>query len=960
MRVFEFEVAQKDMSDVAALEDIRDLGIKGIESVERTRKIIIQSDLTPDEARRISGVLASPVTQDVSCGVIGKREPLLKEEPGYMVREVMPNLGVMDPWEASVLKVLSDMGARKPARVRTSHVYRFRGGSEQDVDTAVYRLLANPVIEHVRRKGERLFIDTAPYQLQIVHVPIRKANDRQLDAISRDRLWLNTEEMRVIQGYYRRLGRDPTDAELETLAQTWGEHCGHKTFKGMVEFQRETRDGRMARQYVDGIINYIMRPARELKSPRLLSVFKDNSGVMAFDDEYGVCFKVETHNHPSALEPYGGAATGIGGVIRDPLGTGRGAKPIANTDVFCFGPPDYPHERLPKGVLHPRRIARGVHAGVRDYGNRMGIPTLNGAVLFDERYLGNPLVYCGTLGLIPRDKITKHVDPGSLAVVVGGRTGRDGIHGSTFSSGELTDKSERVSSGSVQIGNPIEEKKLTDILLEARDRGFFTALTDFGGGGASSAIGEMGAETGVEVDLDRFPLKYGGLTYTEIWISEAQERMLCAVPAGKEKEFIGYMASEGVEATTVGRFTGNRRLTLRYKGRVVGELDMEFLHHGLPQRRLKAVWKRPGHKEPLLHEKGDYTDDLKGILGSPDVCSKEWFVRQYDHEVQGGTVLKPFVGTVNDGPGDAAIILPRPDSKRGVIISCGINPKYGDVDTYWMAASAVDEALRNLVAVGGNLDEVGLLDNFCWGNPSKPDRMGALVRAAQGCFYAAMGYGTPFVSGKDSLNNEYKTESGETICIPHTLLVSAMGVMPDVRRAVSMDAKEAGNYVYAVGLTRDELGGSHYYDAHGCIGNNVPKVSGIRQRRELMQRLSRAIYDGYVRACHDCSEGGLAVAAAEMAFAGGLGMNLDLKKVPYRGRQRDDSILFSESNTRWVVEIPAGRYRPFERAMEGYPVARIGRMTPDGYLRIKGLNGLPVVGSAVAELKEAWQAPLRW
>ena len=964
MPIYEFEVANRRLFDEGTLGDIRDLGISGIERVERARKVIIDSDLTPDDARRVSQVLSDPVTQVMSYGVLGEREPLLREEPGCRVMEVMPNLGVMDPWEASVKKMLADMGIRKPASVRTSHVYRFMGGTEQDAATAVYKLLANPVVEHVRKPGERLFIDAPPYQLQIVNVPLRYATGEELDGISHNRLWLNRKEMKEIQRKYRGLGREPTDVELETLAQTWGEHCGHKTFKGDVVFYRETRDGRMVRQDITGggiMKQYIRRPAEVLGSPWLLSVFEDNSGVIAFDGQYAVCFKVETHNHPSALEPYGGAATGIGGVIRDPLGTGRGAQPIFNTDVFCFGPPDYPHDRLPPGVLHPRRIAKGVHAGVRDYGNRMGIPTGNGAILFDERYIGNPLVYCGTVGVMPKDKVSKWVDPGSLAIVVGGRTGRDGIHGSTFSSGELTTDSERVSSGSVQIGNAIAEKKFTDVLLAARDRGYFTAMTDFGGGGASSAIGEMGAETGVEVDLDRFPLKYQGLTYTEVWISEAQERMLCAVRPEKEKEFIEYLASEGVEATTVGRFTGDRRLTLRYNGQTVGELDMDFLHHGVPKRTLKAVWKRPRHEEPKIAERGDYTPDLKRILGSWNVCSKEHFVRQYDHEVQGRTVIKPFVGVNNDGPGDAAVIIPRLDSKRGVVISSGINPKYGDVDPYWMAASGVDEALRNLVAVGGNLDKVGLLDNFCWGNPSKPDRMGALVRAAQGCCYAAMGYGTPFISGKDSLNNEYKLPSGDTICIPHTLLISAMGIMPDVRRAVTMDAKEAGNHVYVVGMTRPELGGSHYYAQHGHVGNNVPKVSGIKERRELMERLSRAAYDGKVRACHDCSEGGLAVAAAEMAFAGGMGMDVDLGQVPYSGKmKRDDMVLFSESNTRWVVEVPAGRYRSFERAMEGYPVARVGNVRADGYFGVKGLDGSPVVGAGIGELKEAWQAPLRW
>ncbi|MEK7354565.1 MAG: phosphoribosylformylglycinamidine synthase subunit PurL, partial [Chloroflexota bacterium] len=620
-------------------------------------------------------------------------------------------------------------------------------------------------------------------------------------------------------------------AELETLGQTWSEHCVHKTFKGRITFGTAIIDNLLK--------STIIKATRQLAKPWCISVFEDNAGVIDFDGKWALCFKVETHNHPSAVEPYGGAATGLGGVVRDPLGTGLGAKPIANTDVFCFGPPDLPYEKLPKGVLHPRRIFKGVRAGVADYGNRLGIPTLNGAVVFDERYTANPLVYCGTVGLMPEELgRLRHQKPGDLVVVVGGKTGRDGIHGVTFASERLTEESSAVSYSSVQIGNAIVEKKVIDVLLQARDRRLYRRITDVGGGGLSSAVGEMGAETGVRVDLDKVPLKYAGLSYSEIWVSESQERMVLAVPPEHIEELLSLFASEDVEASVIGEFTSDRRLQLFYKGKLVGDLTMQFLHGGLPQLSRKAVWQQPQFVEPDFASPPDLGESLKAILGSWNVCSKEWVIRQYDHEVQGGSVLKSMVGIHNDGPGDAAIIRPLLDSDRGAIISNGINPKYGEIDPYWMAASAIDEALRQIVAVGGNLDRVALLDNFCWGNPERPEILGALLWAAQACHDMSIDYGTPFISGKDSLYNEFEHE-GKLVSIPHTLLISAIGVMADTKLAVSMDFKKAGNLIYVVGLTKNELGGSAYFGTHGFIGNKVPRVDA-KSARALMHKLSQA------------------------------------------------------------------------------------------------------------------------
>jgi phosphoribosylformylglycinamidine synthase II len=581
-------------------------------------------------------------------------------------------------------------------------------------------------------------------------------------------------------------------------------------------------------------------------------------------------------------------------------------------------------------------------------------------VLFDERYVGNPLVFCGTVGLLPADMArVRYQEPGDLVVLLGGRTGRDGIHGVTFASADLTRESEDISASSVQIGNPIVEKKLIDVLIKARDLGLYRRITDCGGGGLSSAVGEMAACTGARIYLERVPLKYSGLSYREIWLSESQERMVLAVRPEVVEQLLELFRNGDVEATIIGEFTDDHRLQLFYQGNAVADLDMEFLHDGLPQSERQAVWQPPRFPEPALSPPSDLRTDLLRILGSWNVCSKEWVIRQYDHEVQGGSVLKPLVGARADGPGDAAIIRPILDSDRGIIVSNGINPRYGDIDPYWMAASAIDEALRQIIAVGGSLRQVALLDNFCWGNPEKPDRLGGLVRAAQACYDIALGYQTPFISGKDSLYNEYETEE-ESICIPPTLLISALSVMPDVNRAITMDCKREGDLVYLVGTTWNELGGSHYYSIHGYVGNNVPRVNPARGK-QLMDALSAATEKSLVRACHDCSEGGIAVAAAEMAFAGGLGMEIRLSQVPLgEAIDRDDTVLFSESNTRFLAEVaPEDRSR-FEGLMAGVDFAVIGRVTGKHSLDVYGLTESLVLSSSLAELKEAWQKPLRW
>ena len=940
-------------------KDIRDLGITSVRSVHFTQVYNIEGDISAEDIKTISEeFLVDKISQAYNLQLTTYN---LKD---FHVIEVAYNPGVMDPAQDSVLKGIKDLGIEGATSVKTAKKYLIKGRlTKSQLKTISEKLLYNKLIQHVvqRTENKEQSAEQIGYNFELVTVNLLGAADKELQRISREgQLFLNLIEMRQIKNYFCKLGRNPTDCELETLAQTWSEHCGHKTFRGKIKYQEKIQNSKFKTKIIDNLLkSTIMKVTKELNKPWCVSVFQDNSGVIRFDDEYNVCFKVETHNHPSALEPFGGANTGIGGVIRDPLGTGLGAKPILNTDVFCFGPPDYPFKRLPAGALHPKRIMKGVVSGVRDYGNKMGIPTVNGAILFQERFVGNPLVYCGTAGILPRDKSFKNPQKGNLVVLVGGRTGRDGIHGATFSSGELTHESEKISSGAVQIGNPIQEKKIVDTILEARDENLYTAITDCGGGGLSSAVGEMGQDLGVRVDLEKVPLKYAGLSYTETWISESQERMILAVPKENIDRLIEVFAQENVEATVIGEFTGTKKLQLFYEDNLACDLEMRFLHEGLPKIEKKAVYISPKFKEPKFSCPKDLAKYLFSLLSHYDICSKEWVIRQYDHEVQGGSILKPLTGLVNDGPADASVVKPILNSPKGIIVSCGINFRFGLIDPYWMAASCIDEALRQIIAVGGALKEVALLDNFCWGNPDKPDRLGSLVRAAYGCYDIAKGFGVPFISGKDSLNNEY-TVRGKSLSIPGTLLISAIAVMEETNKTISMYAKEPGDLIYLVGPTDDELGGSHYYDLWGLIGNNVPKVN-TQKAKGIFTALSRASALGLIKAMHDCSDGGLAVAASEMAFSGGLGMDLFLSEVPYKAQNsRNDFILFSESNSRFIVEVDKKKQKTFEKIIKGITFGLIGCLSKRKEFKVFGLDGKICLKADIHKLKEAWLKPLRW
>ena len=909
--------------------------------------------------------------------------------PTQHIVDVFFHPGVTDTLAESVIAGAHMLDISSIERVETGTRYFLDGRlSARDARAIAESLLYNPVIQQyelreratplsnaIKEAEARIHVafstsDASPPTESPIPQSLLTMDDAQLVAFSKAGLLsLNLDELRVIQQHYKEQGREPTNVELETLAQTWSEHCSHKTFKATITYREFDGDDTLAvQETISGLLkSYIMRATEEVQPDWLVSAFSDNAGIVRFTETHDLAFKVETHNHPSAIEPFGGANTGVGGVIRDVLGVS--AQPIACTDILCFGPLETDSETLAVGVLPPRRIAAGVVDGVRDYGNKMGIPTVNGAILYHRGYVYNPLVFCGCLGLLPHGSHPNKIVAGDRVVVLGGRTGRDGVHGATFSSGEMSHEINTQAGTAVQIGAPITEKKVADVIVQARDRQLYHAITDCGAGGFSSAVGEMGAETGVHVELAHAPLKYQGLAPWEIWLSEAQERMVLAVPTDNLDALLALCIIEEVEMSVIGTFTNDHRLTVSYHDETVADIDMAFLHDGRPNRTLEANWGPWPSPHAQTNTNSRFivpptpATILLNLLQHPTIASKESVVRRYDHEVQGATVLKPLVGKTGQGPGDAAVLHPilEDGTPAGIVLSNGVNPLYGTIDPYHMAVNAVDEALRNLTAVGGDIARVSILDNFCWGNPTDPLQLGMLVRAVKGCYDAAVGFGTPFISGKDSLNNEYRS-GGQRFPVIPTLVISAVGVIDDVTQTVDMALKTPDNLLYLVGTTHNELAGSHYIEVtrDTPFATQVPRVN-VEHARNTMEALGEAIRRGMVRACHDLSEGGLAVAVAEMAIASRLGVALDVSHVPVNDAPDEASKttlrLFSESASRFIVEIAPEQWGTFEKHMRFSGVTDVtylGTVTHTERFGIREGNE-QIVDLSIADLQQAFK-----
>jgi phosphoribosylformylglycinamidine synthase len=1103
------EVRPKDgLPDPRARKAARRLGLP--ESAVSSGKVYyVEGDVPADEARTIAAdFLADPIAEEftvsmsaqeavsaagsaaasgsvpassAASGSVPASSAASGSVPASAAASVSIAAAVTDTWAVEVgwrpgvtdnegrvaAEILSEAVGRALS-VHSSREYRFRDvpGNEAFGDQAALAL-GNPLLERFRvshlaegRQAEpwRFRSGAAPADGAVAVVDLPESDDGLAEISRKGLLALTVAEMRAIREYFadpvigperRAAGlpeTSPTDVELEAIAQTWSEHCKHKIFNDRIRYRDETGE----RIIADGLFKTFIRGATEQVARErdwLVSVFTDNAGVIKFDEQHHLVFKVETHNSPSALEPYGGALTGIVGVNRDPAGTGLGCKLLFNTDVFCFAPPAWPHP-LPAGVLHPERVMAGVRKGVEDGGNQSGIPTVNGAVYFDSRFLGRPLVFCGTGGLMPREVAgkpahCKEIRPGDHVVMVGGRVGRDGIHGATFSSIQLETETP---ASVVQIGDPITQKRALDLLAEARERGLYRALTDNGAGGLSSSVGELALLSGgCEIALDRVPLKATGLRPWEILVSESQERMTLAVAPECWDDLAELARKRGVEVSHIGVFTDSGRFECTWDGKAVAQLSLSWLHEtGLPRRTLEAEWlpdvtypgawtpggryspgPMPGERlaqagamaakvadadadssrsvpagdplrssRPLLGSEQSLPGEsavearsrtLLALMGSLNICSREALIRQYDHEVQGGSVLKPLVGSRADGPGDAAVLRPLLDSDRAVAVSNGLAPRHGDIDPYWMAVAAVDEAVRNAVAVGADPDHLAILDNFCWPDPvfdatTNPDgrrKLGALVRACEGLRDAAVAYGTPLISGKDSVKNDFLglrpagqlgvaqaplgPDAGPDalkLSVPPTLLVSAIGVVPDARQAVSMDFKVAGDLVYVVGQARDERGATEWARLTGMKGGEVPTVA-LDVARRCYRAVHRAICEHLVTSCHDISDGGLAVSLAESALAGELGVACDVAKAPGCEDLSGEAALYSESGGRFILSIAPGDRERFEAHLSDLPAACIGRVTAEPTVTLTA-NGTTLVAASVAAIKQAWQETPQW
>jgi len=900
--------------------------------------------------------------------------------------EVTYRPGVTNPTAITARKSIETALGRKlesSEMVQTAVQYLIASPelSNEQLDT-IQKSFYNPLVqqaEFITREewASKKLPAFYPYKVAASEVNIKdfdlaSMDDKALVKLSEERLLaLNLKEMQSLKKYFvsketiearKKAGLgDATDVELEMIGQTWSEHCKHKIFSADIDYE-DTETGK--KEKISSLYaSYIKKTTKDLwdKKPFLRSVFSDNSGVVEFDKDNLVCFKVETHNSPSALDPYGGAITGIVGVNRDIIGTGKGAKPFFNTDFLCFGDPDTSNEDIPSGLLHPRAVMSGVHHGIIDGGNQSGIPTVAGGFLFDDSYTGKPLVFCGTGGIMPAAMAgegtwIKHINAGDKAVMIGGRIGKDGIHGATFSSLVL-DEASPVSA--VQIGDPITQKKMSDFLMEARDLGLYQGITDNGAGGLSSSLGEMAEYSGgIVIDLDKCPLKYQGLAPWEILVSESQERMSLAVEEKNLKAFLDLAAKRDVEATVVGEFNDSGYLSILGGGRLAGYLSMEFLHKGLPSMKLKAVWKRPS-KNITKVECKDYKEMFKRILSDPNVSSRETLVRQYDHEVGAVSVVKPFVGKNSDAPSDGAVLKPVYGSSKGVTVTHGICPRVGDWDTYNMAMCAVDEAYRSHIALGGDPESASVLDNFCWPDPVKsektPDgeyKLAQLVRTCKGVNRICLDYGLPLISGKDSMKND-ASMNGKKVSVRPTILISLMGMIKDTKKAMTSDFKASGDLIYVLGNTTGDMGGSTFEKVSGAFLGSSPKVDS-KSAFKMYGQLAKAIEQGLVESCHDMSDGGLAVCAAECAMGGECGFDINIAALPGVDAVDDTRVLFAETPSRFVISVKKEKAAEFEAAFTGVPLKRVGVTIQDEKLVFKR-GDREVLNISLLDAISAWK-----
>lgn len=915
--------------------------------------------------------------------------------PSYILVSKLP--GVTDDEGISAQKALCDLLNLSfdfsTQWIFTQEIYYIGNKlTSPDLARIAEELLGNPLINHFEYgqfDGKIKYIPTVQLKsdgpVETIDIFV---DDDKLQQLSRDLLLaLDIREMQAIKNYFTNeqvcgkrdqagLSRLPTDCELEILAQTWSEHCKHKEFNALITYidkdsgQKRIIDS-LFKTYIKRSTEIIKQRLEQYDQHWLLKVFADNAGVVRIDENRVFIWKVETHNSPSALDPYGGALTGIVGVNRDPLGTGvGGGKLLFNTDVLCFASPHY-DGRLLTGQLHPRRIMSGVVKGIEDGGNKSGIPTINGAVVFDDRFRGKPLVFCGTGAVMParfkgRASWVKRIDREDRIIMAGGRVGKDGIHGATFSSLEIDEHSPR---SAVQIGSPITQKNLADFMEQAVLQGWIKCSTDNGAGGLSSSIGELATISGgAIVNLEKVPLKYSGLKPWEIFVSESQERMTLVVENEHVPPLLELAADYEVELTDIGYFYDHGYLEVRYNDHVIAYLDLEFLHNGVPRKEMIAEWKTPRLSEPELPKNIDYNHILLQLLQSLNICSREAIIRRYDHEVKGKSIVKALMGEKGLAPQDAAVMRLDFDSYVGIVVSNGICPKFGDLDAYEMSAGAFDEAVRGIIAVGGKLPDLAdpqggfwsVNDNFCvpdslyhpQTNPDGKYKLAQLVRMNEALFDMATFFNIPMTSGKDSMKNDFIKE-GVKISVPPTILYSMAAKLNDVRQTLTAEFKKAGDLIYLVGKTYDELGGSEFYRLFRELGAHVPKVRKEEARRCYL-KMNQAHQAGLLVSAHDCSDGGLAIALAEAAFGGDLGAEILLPEQDLTLNAQ----LFSESHSRFVVSVDPQKQEAFEEIFQD-DAQYLGAVRDDDRFEIR-FQGQPVIHLTIDEMLKAWRGGLQF
>ncbi len=950
---------------------------------------LISHKLGDEKISKIAEALTNPILEDFSIN------KFLQVKGFTYAVEIGFKPGVTDNVGHTTKETITDLLHLKnnsDLAVYTSKIFLIYDHISKDKVKEIAFSLHNPLIERAsvasfkeikKKNGFSLKVPEVILEktIPVIKVSLSKMTDEELEKIGkmgimdnngmrRGPLALDLSSMKVIKEHFIKLKREPTDIEIESLAQTWSEHCKHTIFANPID---DIKDG-LYKTYIKGATNLIRK--NKNKKDFCVSVFNDNSGGIIFDQDYLITHKVETHNSPSALDPFGGAITGIVGVNRDTIGFGLGAKPVANVYGFCFGNPEdtrplFRDKDLKNKMLLPKRIMEGVIKGINVGGNCSGIPTLSGFVHYDDRYRGKPLVFAGTVGIIPRkinDKLShiKKAQVGDYVVVVGGRVGADGIHGATFSSVAMDSNSPATA---VQIGDPITQKKLSDALIkEARDMNLYNSITDNGAGGISCSVAEMakevclpdGRQGGVKVVLEKVPLKYPGLRPWEIWISESQERMTLAVPKGKWKVFHKLMESRGVEAVMIGKFTNSGKAIVKWKGKTIMDVDMEFLHNGLPKHQLytspvfhKYTESTPPNPPLIIKGRvkgGVYTEILEKLLGTKNISGFSFISEQYDHEVQGSSVLKPLsgAGRINT---DAQVFRPILNSNKGVVLASSVYPSYGDISTYHMAACAIDTAIRNIISVGGTLSELAILDNFCWCSSYDQTRLRELVDAVKACYDYAVGYGTPFISGKDSMFNDFKgyDEKGNptAISIPPTLLISAISVMPNISKTVSPEFKKSGDIIYLLGETYDELGGGEYFKMLSVDGASVPKVN-LKKNLKIYKIAERLISDELIRSAISVTSGGLGIALAKACIGGMLGCNVSISNV-CQSLALADVKLFSESQGRILVSVSPKNTKQFEKIIKDIPYTKLGRTTQDGKVIVVD-EGKKIIETTVKKL----------